>query len=72
MKVFWWKKFQVQYLEEKFRTWKNKYLNLATPQKKSEVMSRLRLKLKGKFKADIKVSLLQALSSLDSSEEEEE
>jgi len=71
MKVFWGKKFQVQYLEEKFRTWKNKSLNLATPQKKNEVMSGLRLKLKGKSKGDIKASLLQALSSYDSSEEEE-
>jgi len=34
-------------------------------------MSGHRLKLKGKSKADLKASLLQALSSFDSSKEEE-
>jgi len=72
VKITWWKRFDVKFLEEKFRNWKNK--SIAPPRTPKKLVQPVKenLKLKGKSKAEIRVALLEALSSLDSDEEEEE
>jgi len=67
VKVFWWKKFQISFLEDKFRQWKNKSLTPSTPQKKEKALS-----LTGKSKSEMRTALLQALSSLGSDDDDEE
>ncbi|KAL9298312.1 hypothetical protein ACSQ67_024208 [Phaseolus vulgaris] len=66
VKVFWWKKFQISYLEDKYRQWKNKSLTPTTPQKKEKALA-----IAGKSKGEMRAALLQALSSLGSDDEEE-
>ena len=72
IKVTWWKRFDIKFLEEKFRNWKNKSIAPPSTPKKLVRPPTEKLKLKGKSKAEIRATLLEALSSLDSEEEEEE
>jgi len=72
IKVTWWKRFDVKFLEEKFRNWKNRSIAPPPTPKKLAQPTKEKLKLKGKSKAEIRATLLEALSSLDSDEEEEE
>jgi len=72
IKVTWWKRFDIKFLEEKFRNWKNRSIAPPHTPKKLAQPPREKLKLKGKSKAEIRATLLEALSSLDSDEDEEE
>ena len=62
VKITWWKRFDVKFLEEKFRNWKNKSIAPPRTPKKLAQPVKENLKLKGKSKAEIRVALLEALS----------
>jgi len=59
IKVSWWKRFDIKFLEEKFRNWKNGTMALPPTPQKHVQPQRNNLKLKGKFKVEIRATLLE-------------
>ena len=84
-KVFWWKKFEVKYVEDRFSKWKILgYVSkpiaktgpsqppLKTPEKKTSQLSTPSSSASKQEKLKYKKQLLEALSSLGSDSDEEE
>jgi len=72
IKISWWKKFDIKFLEEKFPRWKNGPITSPITPEKQAYQKKLARQLKGKSKAEIRATLMEALSSLGSDEEDEE
>nr|KYP75455.1 polyprotein [Cajanus cajan] len=79
-KVFWWKKFEVKYVEERFQKWKISGLQTSRPKAQPQlkigesltVENLEKLPSSKEEKSLLKKKLLEALSSLGSDSEEEE